>query len=240
MSHQQWGHPWDRLLIPLHGRSLNATSRDFHGFTRDMSFARLVLAISSLEEMPSNVNHPLPSRHAIMPFINHYLDNIYVLYPFFPETKLFASLDVLYQEGGCHANAIDHWHVRLVLAIALASLSRRRGDDKHRDAISHAATAFKWAEIVIQPGSLVGIQAILLLVLYATLDPHHFNSWYLIAVASRVMIDLGLHQDSADMSAMRDSDVQIRHRIYQSVYTLDRFGAMPISVPRIFADSFSD
>lgn len=196
-----------------------------------MSFARLVLATSSLEKMPSNVHYTLPPRHAIMHLINHYLDNIYVLYPFFPETKLFVSLDLIYQEGGCHADAIDHWHVRLVLAIALASLSRRRGDEHHRDAMSHAATAFNWAEIVLQPGSLVGIQAILLLVLYATLDPHHFNSWYLIEVASRVMIDLGLHQDSADMSFMRDSDIQMRHRIYQSVYTLDRFGEMPIFVP---------
>ena len=219
------------LLIPSHGRSLNATSRDFHGFTKDMSFARLVLATSSLEKMPNNANHHLPPRHAIMPFINHYLDNIYVLYPFFPETKLFASLDVLYQEGGRQADAIDHWHVRMVLAIALASLSRRRGDEQHRDAISHAATAFEWAEIVLQPGSLIGIQAILLLVLYSTLDPHHFSSWYLIEVASRVMVDLGLHQDPADMSFMRDSDIQMRHRIYQSVYTLDRFGEMPIFVP---------
>lgn len=180
--------------------------------------------------MPPVINHHLPPRHAIMPLLNHYLDNIYILYPFLPETKLFASVDVLYQEGGCHADAIDHWHVRMVLAIALASLSRQRGDAQHRDATSHAATAFKSAEIVLQPGSLVGIQAILLLVLYAMLDPHRFDCWYLIGVASRVMVDLGLHQDSADQLLMKDSEVQLRHRIYQSVYTLDRFEQRPIFV----------
>lgn len=205
-----------------------------------MSFARLVLATSPLERMPNITSYHLPPRHAIMPLINHYLDNTYVLYPFFPETKLFASLDLLYQEGGCHADAIDHWHVRLVLAIALASLSRQRGDAQHREATSHAATAFKWAEIVLQPGSLVGIQAILLLVLYAMLDPHQFNSWYLIGVASRVMVDLGLHQDSADLLVMKDSEVQMRHRIYQSVYTLDRFGGMPIFVPRTQLTNFQN
>ena len=224
MSHQHWPGaaemPSDRGAC----RSLNATSRDFHGFTKAMSFARLVLSTASRETFPSISNHPLPPRHAIMPFINHYLDHVYVLYPFLPETRLFASVDVLYQEGGRHADAIDHWHVRMVLAIALASLSRRRGDAQYRDAVSHAATAFGWVEPVVQPGSLVGIQAILFLVLYAMLDPHHFDSWYLIGVASRVMVDLGLHQDSADLLLMRDSEVQLRHRIYQSVYTLDRFG----------------
>jgi hypothetical protein len=219
-------------------RSLNATSRDFHGFTKDMSFARLVLLTSSLENMPVITARRLPPRHTIMPLINHYLDNIYVLYPFFPETKLFVSLDVLYQEGGRHAGPIDHWHVRLVLAIALASLSRRRGDVQYDDALAHAAAAFDWAERVLQPGSIVGIQAILLLVLYAMLDPHHFNSWYLIGVASRVMVDLGLHQDSADLSLVKDSEVKLRHRIFQSVYTLDRFEVKPIFFPQGSAYSY--
>lgn len=209
------------------GRSLNATSRDFHGFTKDMSFARLVLSASSLDRMPRIYDSGLAPRHAIIPLVDHYLDNIYVLYPFFSEIKLFASLDVLYQEDGRNADAIDHWHVRMVLAIALASRSRRRDDEDYREAISHAAAAFNRAETVIQPGSLVGIQAILLLVLYSIFDPYHFSSWYLIGVASRVMVDLGLHQDSADPSLMKDSQVQMRHRIYHSVYTLDRFGKLP-------------
>jgi hypothetical protein len=168
-----------------------------------------------------------------MPLIEHYLNNIYVLYPFFSETKLFVSLDVLYQEGGCHAGAIDHWHVRMVLAIALASLSRRNGDAQHHGAMSHASAAFEWAEIVLQPGSIVGVQAILLLVLYALLDPHHFSSWHMIGVASRVMVDLGLHQDSTSLLLMKDSEVQMRHRVYQSVYTLDRLEELPILVLHI-------
>lgn len=32
-------------------------------------------------------------------------------------------------------------------------------------------------------------------VIYAMLDPHHFNSWYLIGTTSWVMVDLCLHHD---------------------------------------------
>lgn len=187
-----------------------------------MSFARLVLSTSSLEEMPIFSPRIMPPRYAIIPLVQHFLDNIYVLYPFLSETKLFASIGVLYLEEGRHATATDHWTVRLVLAIALISLSRRRGDAQYEEAIGHAVAALKWAETVLQPGSIVGIQAILLLVLYAMLDHHHFNSWYLIGVASRAMVDLGLHQESVEASQLKTAEAQTRRRVYHSVYILDR------------------
>lgn len=202
--------------------SVNATARDFHGFTKEISFARLVLSTSSLKKMPILPTSPLPRRYAITPLIQHYLDNIHVLYPFLSETRLFISLDAMYQDEGKNADATDHWTVRLVIAIAFASLSRRREDSQYHDGICHASAAFQWSEFVLQPGSIVGIQSILLLVLYAMLDPYHYNSWYLIGVASRTMVDLGIHQDSTGIPQLKDSEADLRRRIYHSVYSLDR------------------
>lgn len=187
-----------------------------------MSFARLVLSTSSVEDMPKFRVNDFLQRYAITHLIQHYLENVYVLYPFLSETKLFASLDALYQDGGRYANPIDRWTVRLVIAIAFASLSRRRGDTQYQDAVYHTAVAFEGVENVLQPGSVVGIQAILLLVVYAMLDPHHFNSWYLIGVASRAMVDLGLHQDSTSPRQVLGPEADLRRRVYHSVYTLDR------------------
>lgn len=187
-----------------------------------MSFARLVLSTSSVEEMPKFRVYEFPQQNEITHLIHHYLENVHVLYPFLSETKLFASLHALYQDGGRYAKSIDRWTVRLVIAIALASLSRRRGDAQYQDATYHAAVALEGVETVLQPGSIVGIQAILLLVLYAMLDPHHFNSWYLIGVASRAMVDLGLHQDSTSPRQLSGPEADLRRRVYHSVYTLDR------------------
>ncbi|MCJ1428479.1 hypothetical protein MMC29_006389 [Sticta canariensis] len=226
----------DDLVSDFGFLSVNATARDFHGFTKQMSFARLVLSTSSVEEMPKFRVNDFPQRYAITHLIQHYLENIYVLYPFLSETKLFASLDALYQDGGRYANSIDRWTVRLVIAIAFASLSRRRGDAQYRDAVYHTAVALEGVENVLQPGSIVGIQAILLLVVYAMLDPHHFNSWYLIGVASRAMVDLGLHQDSTSPRQVPGPEADLRRRVYHSVYTLDR----TISMAHRRAFSFTD
>ena len=184
-----------------------------------MSYARLVLSTSSREEMPRLTTDVLPQRHAIAPLIEHYLGNIHILYPFLTETKLYGSIEAVYQG---YASPLDHWTTRLVLAIAYASLSRRRGDTQYQDAVRHASSALDHIEAVIHPGSVVGIQAMILLVLYSMLDPHHFNSWYLIGLSSRAMVDIGLHQDPPPELQLKESELDLRRRIYLCVYVLDR------------------
>ena len=176
--------------------------------------------------MPKFANNDLPQRYEITPLIKHYLENIHALYPFLSESKLFQSIDAVYQENGRHALPIDHWTIRLVLATATASLSRKMGDTHYQDAVRHAAAALDEIEAVVHPGSIVGIQAILQLVLYAMLDPHHFKSWYLIGLASRVMVDIGLHQDPPEELHLTFSELDMRLRVYDCVYALDRSVAL--------------
>lgn len=199
-----------------------------------MSFARLVLSTSAVETMPKFKAAALLPQYTITSLVKHYVENIYVFYPFLSETKIFASLDALYHQRENYASAVDRWTVRLVLAIALASQSQQRGDQQYQKAVYHASMALEHAETVLQPGSMVGVQSILLLVLYATLDPHHFNSWYLIGVASRAMVDLGLHQDLMPPKQVPIAEADLRRRVFHSVYILDRFGGdQPASFERL-------
>lgn len=65
-------------------------------------------------------------------------------------------------------------------------------------------------------------QQMLLLVQYSTRDPRHFDSWYLAGAAARMTVDLGLHQDPPKSAKIKDSVVDLRRRIFYSVYLLDR------------------
>ena len=172
--------------------------------------------------MPKFANNVLPPRYETTPLFKHYLKNIHPLYPFLSESKLFQSIDAVYQENGRHALPIDHWTIRLVAATALASLSRKRGDTEYQNAVRHAAAALEEIETVVHPGSIVGIQAILQLVLYAMLDPRHFKSWYMVGLAARVMVDLGLHQIPPEELRYKNYELDLRLRVYDCVYALDR------------------
>jgi hypothetical protein len=192
--------------------AVNATARDFYGFTTEMSYARLIQSASTKEPLPQGLTKALPARYAANPLIQHYLNNIYTILPVFEEATLYSSVDAIYQPGD-NATPWDRWTVRMVLAIASLSQSESRGDTFYSDAVGHINAALENAEHV---------QALVLWTIYATMDPHHFDSWTLIGAASRAMVDLGIHQDPSKNVAISKAKLEIRRRVYWCVYSLDR------------------
>ncbi|OJD25740.1 hypothetical protein ACJ73_02897 [Blastomyces percursus] len=211
--------------------SVNATSRDFYGITSSTSFAGLLLTVA-VAKPPQNVgvNRGLLARPLSTSLIQHYLDNIYVLAPFFIQTNFWASFDAVYQEGGRFAKSFDYWIVHMVLAISQASTS-------HSEiARHHVSIALDYANDVLHPGSIVGIQAILLLAQYSMLDPEHFRTWHLIGSAARVVSDLGIHQEQLSETYLNKTTLDLRRRVFHCVYSFDRY----VSVAFGRAFSFSD
>ncbi|KAL8661135.1 MAG: hypothetical protein Q9202_005850 [Teloschistes flavicans] len=202
--------------------SVNATSRDFDGLAQDV-FAQLILAPSTLLDLPNSTIDILPSRPSVTSLVQHYIDRHLALYPFISEARIFGSIQALY-EG--HASPSDEWIVFLVLAIVLASSSTSSDDSSYTEAVRYAGAAVKNAKLVLLPGSLQSIQLILLLVQYSIQDPHHLDSWYLVGAAARMMVDLGLHQDPPRSVKMKDAQLDLRRRIFHSVYSVDRLTSL--------------
>ena len=186
-----------------------------------MSYARLIQSASTKEPLPTGLTKALPARYAANPLIQHYLNNIYTLLPVFEEATLYSSVDAIYQQGDT-ATSWDRWTVRMVLAIASLSQSEQRGDTFYSDAVGHVNAALENAEDVLHPGYVTSIQALVLWTIYATMDPHHFDSWTLIGAASRAMVDLGIHQDPSKNVSISRAKLEIRRRVYWCVYSLDR------------------
>jgi hypothetical protein len=186
-----------------------------------MSYARLILSASTKEELPTGLTKAMPPRFAATPLIQHYLNNIFTLLPLFEEATFWASVDRVYHLDDS-ATAFDYWIVRMVLAIACLSQSEQRGDSHYSDAVGHVNAALEYAEDVLHPGFIDSIQALILLVEYAMMDPHHFDSWTLIGAASRAMVDLGIHQDPSRSTPINRAKLEVRRRVYWCVYALDR------------------
>ncbi|KAH8427993.1 Zn(II)2Cys6 transcription factor [Aspergillus melleus] len=216
--------------------SVNATSRDFNGIQSNTSFANLLLSLSVAKPIPKQSSQLLPARHEITSLLQHYFDTFFTQLPFFAETGFWTSVDIVYQAGGRFAKPIDHWFLRMVLAITYASISYQFGDQNYQNAMSLASSALDYAEDVLQPGSIAGVQAILLLAQYSLVDPKHFRSWYLVGMAGRVMVDLGLHQDPPSDVPVSDEQLDLRRRVCHSVFSLDR--SVSTAMERTF--SFSD
>ncbi|KMU91839.1 Zn(II)2Cys6 cluster transcripitional activator [Coccidioides immitis H538.4] len=178
--------------------AVNATSRDFYGICSSTSFAGLLLTVAVAQPLPRPIPRiGLPPHSQVASLTLSYFDNFYPLMPFLSETNFWASVDAIYQDNGRFANSHDHWTLRMVLAISAASKSRLMNDRDSQIAMSHVHVALGHSEDVLKPGTIAGIQAILLLAQYSMLNPGHFRTWYLIGIAARVATDLGIHQEHA-------------------------------------------
>ncbi|KAI5199484.1 hypothetical protein AUEXF2481DRAFT_142262 [Aureobasidium subglaciale EXF-2481] len=229
----------DDLVSDFGYLTVNATARDFYGFTSSMSYARMVLSACTKDSLPPGFVTPLPPRNEAMITIRHYFENFFVMYPFFEESSFYASIDAVYNSENLRnftASPFDHFSVRLVLAIAHAGRMEQRGDGNYMAAIGHVSAALVHAEHVLRPGSIASVQAMLLLHEYSMIDPHHFDSWGLIGAASRAMVDLGLHQDPPRSTSISRAKLELRRRVFWCVYGFDR----TTSLIQSRAFSFSD
>ncbi|KAM0216798.1 hypothetical protein ACHAPQ_001158 [Fusarium lateritium] len=216
--------------------SVNATTRDFEPTSTNMTFARLVLAATTNDDLPESPEIRLPSRQTAHALVQHYMDNVYSLFPCFSETALLTALDDLYQQDDRTIKDSDYWMVFMVLAIGSTAQSKRSQDTHYLTGLEYASRAMNHADGALTPGYVTQIQSLLLLTQYAMLDPAHFDSWHLIGFTARAIVDLGFHQDPPLSSVTDKSSLDMRRKIFYCAYALDR----AISMVHARTFSFTD
>ncbi|KAI5868269.1 fungal-specific transcription factor domain-containing protein [Durotheca rogersii] len=224
------------LLSDFGFLSINATTRDFEPSMTNMTFARLVLAAASNDPLPEIGDWALPPRQDALPLVQHYMANIYSLYPAFPETTLYTILDQMYSFQERAIKDADYWLVYMVLAIGSTAQSRAKDDDYYINGLCFVSRALQHADRALMPGYTTQIQCLILLTQYSMLDPTHFDSWHLIGFTCRAVIDLGFHQDPPIEQLPDKAALDMRRKTFYCVYSLDR----SISMVHARAFSFTD
>ncbi|KAG6991585.1 Positive regulator of purine utilization [Fusarium oxysporum f. sp. conglutinans] len=210
--------------------SVNATTRDFEPISTNMTFARLVLAATTNDALPESDQARLPPRQTAHVLVQHYMDNVYSLFPCFSETSLLTALDDIYQEDTRTIKDSDYWMVYMVLAIGSTVQSKRSQDTHYLTGLEYASRAMNHADGALTPGYVTQIQSLLLLTQYAMLDPAHFDSWHLIGFTARAIVDLGFHQDPPLSSVPDKASLDMRRKIFYCVYALDRQVSITLSL----------
>ncbi|KAF9873755.1 hypothetical protein CkaCkLH20_08865 [Colletotrichum karsti] len=219
--------------------SVNATTRDFEPSISNMTFARLVLAAATNEEVPDPTEDSFPTRAEALATIQYYTANIFSLFPCFSETHLLTVLDDIYNPDERVKERLkdsDYWLLYMVLAVGYSAQSKNLQDENYRLGLDFVSRALPFADKALMPGYPTQIQSLILFTQYSMLDSAHFDSWYLIGFASRAVVDLGFHQDPPQLQVPDKAALDLRRRMFYSVYALDR----TISIVRARSFSFTD
>ena len=219
---QQDASDVDELVSDFGYLSVHATASGYHGVMGAVSFPRLVLSTATRGDWQPLAASPLPARETASALLQECIEGIFALYPVLSDTAVYGAFESLYQHHGRFCSTVDSWNMRMVLALACMSRSQVKDDLHYRTGVGHVIAALKDKESVIQPGSIAAAQSVLLLVLYSMLNPSHFDCWYLIGIASRIMVDIGLHQEDSGSFRAKQRHLELRRRIFYCVYSLDR------------------
>ncbi|KAJ6788017.1 hypothetical protein PWT90_01129 [Aphanocladium album] len=216
--------------------SVNAITRDFEPDAFNVTFAGLVLTATMNNALPVSTEPDLPPNQVTNSIAQYFMTHIYTLFPCFSETTLWSVIGDLYHEDHRAIRDSDYWLLYMVLAIGYTAQSQQINDTSYECGVEYVVKALKYADQALAPGTGTQIQSLLLLTIYSLLDPAHFDSWHLLGFTARACIDLGFHQDPPTSSASDRTALNIRRRIFYSVYALDR----AISMVHARTFSFTD
>ena len=119
----------------------------------------------------------------------------------------------------------------LVLSIGATLQIRRRL--YHHDPELFFNSAMTLSKYVFNNISLPSLQAILILLVYTLVGPSRHDVWTLSHIAMAHSIDMGIHREIEDNLKLSKVAVEMRRRIFFSVYSFDRLVEDPINVNAI-------
>lgn len=226
----------DQLVSDFGWLFTYANTRDFDPST-DMTFGRIIIASSARAAMPVATTTALPPREIVLSTIYCYMNNVLIFYPVVSDVTLLSAVENIYLHGRA-ASPFEQWLVYMALAIGTLCTSHSNDDGAYIAGTLWAAQALQFSDEILVPGNMAQIQALVLMVQYAMLDPAHFDCWPLLGFAARSVVDIGFHQDPPSDTIARPAhhDIELRRKVFYSVYALDR----SISMVHIRSFSFAD
>ncbi|KAL4733291.1 fungal-specific transcription factor domain-containing protein [Aspergillus similis] len=195
--------------------SLSSTTEPkYLGPSSGVAFARLIY-----ESAPQSQGLPLSS------YAEAFFDAT-PFYPFISQDTFYALLDQVEafnktsKWNGCVTIQLAAAQLLLILSLGAQFLETSLGADYGSRDLFVAGMAY--CSHLNLPGSVEGVQVLLLMVLHSFYNPEGLNAWYLLHTIIASCLDLGLQRHG---SGGRETDLarqHVRSAVFWSAYSMDR------------------
>ncbi|EED21851.1 C6 transcription factor, putative [Talaromyces stipitatus ATCC 10500] len=197
----------------------------------------------NLDELLKHRANP-PNDEMGSRILNTYIDRVHSRYPFLDRDELWKLHNDRWRlartkpEDLAQSERFGIFRLYMVYAIASTLISLIEKYDYiapekfYMTAIQHVAAA-------CETRSIQNIEAMLLLVIYHLRSATSHGLWYMIGLAMRTCIDLGLHRKSSTPQ-LDAYAIQLRRRLFWTVYYLERAIAVSLGRPVSINDRHID
>jgi hypothetical protein len=167
--------------------------------------------------------------------IEVYCDKIHPRYPFLNQSELYCLHAQRYDSVPSNqAGRFNRFKLYIVYAIGATLLKFIESYPK-TPAEGYFTVALRNVSVVRGSHTLDSIEEMTLLALYSLRSPTNAGIWYMIGLAMRTCIDLGLHLESSYTEGSPYGN-QRKRRLFWSVYLLERFISLALRRPFSIAE----
>ncbi|RSL97484.1 hypothetical protein CDV31_012992 [Fusarium ambrosium] len=177
----------------------------------------------------------LPADAAARRFVDAYFRNVNGAYPFVNQAKILENLETL---GDLAQRLRDSQSTLLYLVMSIGCATLERASRVPRDTAKQFKVAY--AEIIqecVCRDSIDSVQILMLLALYSLFDPAGALVYSIVGIAARQAITIGLTRRPADENTYPPAETELRHRLYWSIFALDRMMAVSQGLPVALPDN---
>lgn len=203
-----------------------------------MSFAGFRNPPTASDETAVVSSPELPVDAAARRFVDAYFRNVNRAYPFVNRNKVLSDLE---RFGTLTERSHDPDSTLLYLIMAIGCTTLARAGQVPEDTASKFEIAYSGIiQECLFDKSIESMQILVLLVLYSLFDPAAASVWSVIGTVSRQAVLFGLTRRTAKSGILLGTDAEFQHRLFWSVYVLDRMISSSLGLPPTLTDENMD
>lgn len=167
--------------------------------------------------------------------LDAYFTRLHLRYPFLDRKDILERhANRFVQNNASPQDQYGTFKIYMIYAIGATMLKLTEQYD-YTTPESFFMTALQYISAARESHSVHNIEAMTLLVLYNLRSPSNSGIWYMIGLAMRTCVDLGLHRE-AHYGNVPPYEGQLRRRLFWTVYFLERVIAVSVGRPYSIAD----
>ncbi|KAI3150937.1 transcriptional regulator family: Fungal Specific TF [Penicillium roqueforti] len=239
---------WNQFISRMQHKTTAASSSrskagQAHGPSEQPSATQIRDRTTRMEDLlPANVEPPTDEMGARI--LETYFTRLHSRYPFLNRKHVWQihgdrwRLAKIKREDLTRSDRFAIFKLNLVYAIG-ATMLRLSEKYAYTTPERFYTAALQHVPTMCEARSIDNIEAMVLLVVYHLRTASSHGMWYMIGLAMRTAIDLGLHR-KANESNLDPFTTQMRRRLFWTVYYLERVVSMSLGRPFSISDRHID
>ncbi|RAK89045.1 hypothetical protein BO79DRAFT_265585 [Aspergillus costaricaensis CBS 115574] len=193
-----------------------------------------------MEDETTLADLQFPERAHIEYLMEFYFAHSHTLYPIIRQTEFASVIWRVYNNPQDNLAGSALWMFRIWMVLAIGSTTHcsvTLGDES--ESVLYYNKAMVYFEDALGLGDMAALEVMMLQVSYSFFNQVGPNTFFLVGVAARMAIGIGLHSSSSYANLPSDV-VEYRKRIFFSLYMMDRVVSIALGRPFAIHDNDID